>query len=73
MIETAAAPELLERLGLLLDRAVRKLGDADETDAAARLAAEVVDADRQPAVSYDPRRPCRQVVERADLEPTHQR
>ena len=40
MIETAAAPELLERLGLLLDRAVRKLGDADETDAAARLAAE---------------------------------
>ena len=40
MIETAAAPELLERLGLLLDRAVRKLGDAGETDAAARLAAE---------------------------------
>ena len=40
MTETAAAPELLERLGLLLDRAVRKLGDAGETDAAARLAAE---------------------------------
>jgi len=38
--ETAAPPDTLERLGLLLDRAVRALGDAGETDAAARVAAE---------------------------------
>ena len=40
MTETAAPPDTLERLGLLLDRAVRALGDAGETDAAARVAAE---------------------------------
>jgi hypothetical protein len=38
--ETAAPPDTLERLGLLFDRAVRALGDAGETDAAARIAAE---------------------------------
>ena len=40
MTETAAPPDTLERLGLLFDRAVRALGDAGETDAAARVAAE---------------------------------
>ena len=40
MTETIVPPDTLERLGLLFDRAVRKLGDAGETDAAARLAAE---------------------------------
>jgi hypothetical protein len=38
--ETADPSEPLVRLGLLFDRAVRKLGDAGETVAAARLAAE---------------------------------
>jgi hypothetical protein len=38
--ETAGPRDTLERLGLLFNRAVRKLGDAGETDAAARLAAE---------------------------------
>ena len=37
MTETA---ETVERIGSLLDRAVRALGDAGETDAAARIAAE---------------------------------
>jgi streptomycin 6-kinase len=37
---TAAPAEPLERLGLLLDRALRALGNAGEDDAAARLAAE---------------------------------
>jgi hypothetical protein len=32
--------ETIERVGMLLDRAVRALGDAGETDAAARIAAE---------------------------------
>ena len=40
MTETADLPDTLERLGLLFDRAVRALGDAGETDAAARVAAE---------------------------------
>ncbi|HET7043917.1 MAG TPA: hypothetical protein VFI37_03630 [Gaiellaceae bacterium] len=40
MTETAAPAEALERLGLLLDRAVRRLGEAGEPAAAAHLAAE---------------------------------
>jgi len=37
---SAAADEKLDRLGRLLDRSVRALGEAGETDAACRLAAE---------------------------------
>ncbi|HET8607178.1 MAG TPA: hypothetical protein VFL66_09130 [Gaiellaceae bacterium] len=47
-----AAPEpgdLVERLGLLLDRAVRDLGKAGEPDAAARIAAEAWWLVREPA------------------------
>ncbi|HEY8704362.1 MAG TPA: hypothetical protein VIL98_06385 [Gaiellaceae bacterium] len=40
MTETAGPRDTLERLGPLLDRAVRALGDAGEADAAARIAAE---------------------------------
>jgi hypothetical protein len=40
MTGAAAPAETLERLGMLLDRAVRGLGDAGEPDAAARIAAE---------------------------------
>jgi hypothetical protein len=39
-VSTRSAEEPLERLGRLLDRAVRALGDAGETAAACRLAAE---------------------------------
>lgn len=36
----APAPDTVERLGRLLDRAVRALGETGETDAACRFAAE---------------------------------
>jgi hypothetical protein len=39
-VAATAAPETLERLGLLLDRTLRALGDAGANDAAARLTAE---------------------------------
>jgi hypothetical protein len=39
-VSTTTGDDALERIGKLLDRAVRALGDAGEEDAACRLAAE---------------------------------